>query len=85
MRTRREIDLLNKMSRFSCIALVALRRLISDMCSQSPQSVGYVLARTIWRRAVLALGCFGASQCRQVCVMKMGHRKVGQSKQWMKI
>ena len=26
------------------------------------------------RRGVLAMGCFGGSQCRQVCVIKAGHR-----------
>jgi len=37
-------------------------------------------AELVGRWDVLTLGYFGASQCRQVFVMKIGHRKVGQSK-----
>ena len=39
----------------------------------------------LWRWDVLALGCFGGSQSRQICVLKVGHWKVGQSKQWIKV
>jgi len=49
------------------------RRLFSTVLL-APCSFGAVL---FWCCAVLALGCFGASLCRQVCVMKVGHRKVG--------
>jgi len=44
---------------------------------------------TFWRHRFgddyLSPSCFGVSQCRQVCVIKVGYRKVGQTKQWIKV
>jgi len=42
-------------------------------------------ALLFWRWGVFALRCFGANHCRQVCAMKMGHRKAGQRKQCIKV